>query len=118
MINKQFKCKDKIQNGSIKVYNKYFVSLKANFSLKICIKVTSFLNNPRPLDDQYTFNLKVKFLIVQMLLHSQEISTQIKIKVKIPHGSKVVAFTRNYIKFMFQGQIDLEVNSFQTEIFR
>ena len=49
MINKQFKYKGKFPN--ISMQNKHFASLKANLPLKVKAKVTSFRNNPIPLDD-------------------------------------------------------------------
>ena len=33
---------------------------------------------------------------------------KVKFEAEIPNGSKVVAFTRNYKIFKFQGQLDLE----------
>ena len=36
------------------------------------------------------------------------INTHLKFEAKIPNGSKVIAFTMNYTKFMFKGQFDLE----------
>ena len=37
------------------------------------------------------------------------VNIHLKFEAKIPNGSKVVAFTRNYTKiFKFKGQIDLE----------
>ena len=36
------------------------------------------------------------------------INTHLKFEAKIPNGSKVVAFTRNYTIFKFKGQFDLE----------
>ena len=47
----------------------------------------------------------------------------LKVEAKIPYGSQVVAFTRNYTKFLsLNGQFDLEVQSHQfsntSEIFR
>ena len=45
------------------------------------------------------------------------IDTHLKFEAKIPNGSKVVAFTRNYTK-LFQSQYDLEGqgHQFQTNL--
>ena len=45
--------------------------------MKVKIEVTSFLNNLRPLDDQYTA----------------------QVEAKTPNGLKVVTFTRTHTKF-------------------
>ena len=47
------------------------------------------------------------------------INTHVKFEAKIPYGPKVVAFTRNYIKFVsFKANLKLKVkvNSFQTHL--
>ena len=36
------------------------------------------------------------------------INTHLRFEAKIPNGSKVVAFTKNHTKFLFEGQFDLE----------
>ena len=56
MINTHLKFEAKIPNGSKDVaftmnYTK-FISLKANLTLKVKVKVTSFQTRPRNLDDQ------------------------------------------------------------------
>ena len=49
------------------------------------------------------------------------INTQVKLEAKIPNGSKVVAFTMNYTKFLaFKANLTLKVKvkvtSFQTHL--
>ena len=61
--------------GQSKSLNQYFASLKANLTKKVKVNVTVFLNNPRPLDDQFTDkSFKLKFLTVQKLSSSQGIT--------------------------------------------
>ena len=51
------------------------------------------------------------------------INTHVKFEAKTPYGSKVVAFTRNYVKFLsFKANLSLKGQGYQfsnqSEIFR
>ena len=73
--------KVKLQNSQFKSSKLIFASSKANWSLKVKVKVTSF-EIIRDLD---------------------------KLEAKIPNGSKVVAFRRNYTKFLsFKANLTLK----------
>ena len=54
MFNKHLTFEAEIPNGSKVVAFTKSLSLRANLTFKVKVKVNSFKNRPRPLDDQYT----------------------------------------------------------------
>ena len=72
--------KEKLEIGQLKSIKQIFSKFESQFDLEGQGQGQKFLKSPKPLDDQYTAQLKGKIPRVEKLLHSQGISQNLSLK--------------------------------------